>query len=203
MEVLYEDNHLFIVFKPSGLLTQPSGQVQESLEARAKAFIKERDRKPGGVFLEAVHRLDKPVSGIVVFAKTSKALSRLNAAQREKKFRKIYRAEVEGHLEPLEGTFEHFLVHDRHKAKVSPGGKLSRLQYRVVEKRQNTSVVEVELQTGRYHQIRVQFAHAGHPIVGDVKYGSRLARNSAGIALSHTEVEFPHPIHGEHVKIHD
>jgi len=200
MKILYEDNHLFVVVKPPGLLTQPSGTSQDSLEAQAKAFLKTRDHKPGNVFLEAVHRLDKPVGGIVVFAKTSKAVSRLNAAQREKKFRKVYHAHVEGKLAQKSGTLTHHLHHDHHLAKVDPEGKKAVLHYRVLEEGELSSLVEVELETGRYHQIRVQFAHIGHPILGDHKYGSK-AEWKDGIALTHVQIEFPHPITSEVLKI--
>ena len=132
----------------------------------------------------------------MVFAKTSKALSRLNAAQRENKFRKIYHAVVEGHLTKKSGTLEHTLVHDHHRAKVDPKGKKAVLHYRVLEERENSTKIEVELETGRYHQIRAQFAHIGHPILGDVKYGSQTS-SEKGIALQHVQIEFPHPITSE------
>jgi len=200
MNILFEDNHLFIVSKPAGLLTQPSGTSEDSLEAQAKAFLKIRDQKPGNVFLEVVHRLDKPVSGIVVFAKTSKALSRLNATQREKKFRKVYRATVEGHLRNKSGTLDYHLLHDHYRAKVDPSGKRAVLHYFVLEEFKNSSHVEVELETGRYHQIRAQFAYVGHPILGDHKYGSQVDWKQ-GIALQHVLIEFPHPITSDVVKI--
>lgn len=165
LKILYEDNHILAVFKPAGLLTQPTDECAESLELQAKQYLKERYQKPGAVYLHAVHRLDKPVSGIVVFAKTSKALSRLNEAQREKEWRKIYQAEVEGTWSKLEGELTHYLKHDEFKTLVSekplPGYKLAKLHYRILENRETTALVEIELETGRYHQIRAQLAFAG------------------------------------------
>lgn len=198
VDILVEDNHLFVLNKPAGLLTQPSGTDQDSLEAQAKAWIKEKSQKPGNVFLEAVHRLDKPVSGIVVFSKTSKGLSRLNAFMREKSTRKCYTAIVEGSPSNLEGVLKNYLIHDEFQARVShsadPNAKIARLSYRVVDKSARYSTVEIELDTGRYHQIRAQFAHIGCPIVGDRKYGSRSSLKEGVIALHHSSLQIPHPI---------
>ncbi len=203
IRVLFEDNHLLIVEKPPGLLTQPSEGSTDSLEEQAKQYIKVKYEKPGAVFLHAVHRLDKPVGGIVVFAKTSKALSRLNESQREKSWKKIYQAEVEGTLKEKSGVLVHYLKHDDFKTlvsdKVQGGYKLSKLSYKVVEEKRNCSVLEIELDTGRYHQIRAQLSAAGHPIVGDQKYGSKTS--APHIALRHTQLEFPHPITTQPIKI--
>ena len=190
---LYEDNHLLIVNKPAGLLTQPSGTEQDSLEARWKKWIKEKYHKPGNVFLEAIHRLDKPVSGIVVFAKTSKALSRLNQAERKK----VYTALLEKEPMEREETLKHHLVHDDFHARVDPSGKLAVLHYKMIGERR----VEIELETGRYHQIRAQFAAIGCPIVGDKRYGSSTAVAGGGIMLHHSGVELQHPITGERVRV--
>ncbi len=122
--LLYEDNHLLVVNKPAGILTQPSGTEQENLEDICKQWIKESYHKPGQVFLEASHRLDKPVSGIVVFARTSKALSRLNAAIREQKFYRVYCTVVEGIPLQTEGVLEHYLIHDTFKAELLLKGRL-------------------------------------------------------------------------------
>ncbi len=196
MDIVYEDNHVIAVKKPAGLLTQPSGTKEDNLEDRVKAYIKKRDAKPSNVFLEAVHRLDKPAFGLVVFAKTSKALSRLNAAQREKKFRKFYRAGIEGALPSKEGTLANTLYHDHHRARVvssgHPKGKEAILHYRALK----SGLVEIELVTGRYHQIRAQLSHIGCPILGDKKYGSTRPFPS-GIYLEHFRVEFPHPINNK------
>lgn len=205
INILFEDNHLFILNKPAGLLTQPSGTDQVSLEALAKAWIKEKNQKPGNVFLEAIHRLDKPVSGIVVFAKTSKALSRLNAFMREKSTQKCYYALLEGCPKNLEGTLEHYLVHDDFEARVStqsnPNAKIARLSYRVLEKRQGKALVEIYLETGRYHQIRAQFSTIGCPIVGDQRYGSKTTLAEGVIALHHHHLQIPHPITKEILQI--
>jgi 23S rRNA pseudouridine1911/1915/1917 synthase len=195
---LFEDNHLLVLNKPAGLLTQPSGTEQESLEQQAKAWIKVVYHKPGNVFLEAVHRLDKPVSGVVVFGKTSKALSRLNASMRAKQTRKIYWAWVEGVLSLDEGELKHFLLHDEFHAKVvnkdHPEGKLARLTYRVLQRKNDRTLVEIELATGRYHQIRLQLAALGHPIWGDRKYGGKEQYEPDAIALHHRSLQLPHPI---------
>ena len=192
-EPLFEDNHLLIVNKPPGLLTQPSGTDQDSLEASWKQWIKEKYHKPGNVFLEAIHRLDKPVSGIVVFAKTSKALSRLNQAERKK----VYTALLEKEPDPKEGTLKHHLVHDDFHARVDPSGKLAVLHYKVI----GTKRVEIELETGRYHQIRAQFAAIGCPIVGDKRYGSPTVVAGGGIYLHHSLVELQHPVTGEKLTV--
>lgn len=195
---IFEDNHLLILNKPAGLLTQPSGTEQDSLEQQAKLWIKSVYHKPGNVFLEAVHRLDKPVSGVVVFGKTSKALSRLNASMRAKQTRKIYWAWVEGDLSSDEGKLTHFLLHDEFHAKVvdedHPEAKLANLTYKVLQRKKDRTLVEIELATGRYHQIRLQFSALGHPIWGDHKYGGKQTYEPAAIALHHRSLQLPHPI---------
>jgi 23S rRNA pseudouridine1911/1915/1917 synthase len=205
-QILYEDNHLFVVCKPAGILTQPSGTQQKNLEDICKAWLKKTYNKPGNIFLEAVHRLDKSVSGIVVFARTSKALSRLNAALRQQQFRKVYLAIVEGLPEKSVDTLEHYLLHDAYQSLVvsvnRPGAKLCRLHYQVLKHANQTSLVEVILETGRYHQIRAQLAAIGKPIVGDAKYGSQKPCFSPGIALHHSELMFPHPTLGKSITLH-
>lgn len=199
LDVIYEDNHQLVVNKPAGLLTQPSGTAQDSLEAQAKLWIKQRYNKPGNVFLEAVHRIDKPVSGLVLFARTSKALSRLQEAMREKKSKKLYMAMVEGTFEEKEGILEHFLIHDDHQARVTTSekeGKLARLHYRVIKTEGNQTLLEIDLETGRYHQIRVQLSAIGHPILGDKRYGSTKPYHEGAIALHHYNLQIPHPITG-------
>ena len=203
-DIVFEDNHLLVVNKPAGLLTQPSGTEQDNLEGRCKAWLKEKYKKPGHVFLEAVHRLDKPVSGLVVFAKTSKALSRLNSSQREKKSFKYYLTLLEKIPEPIEGTLKDYLVHDEYKATLSsqnnPNAKLCVLHYKFIKKLKDFALIEVQLETGRYHQIRAQLAARGTPIVGDVKYGSRLSTPlEEGIPLHHHQLIIPHPVTGENL----
>lgn len=200
VKILFEDNHLLVVSKPANLATQPASGHSDSMEDQAKAYIKAKYNKPGNVYLHAIHRLDTPVSGIVVFAKTSKALSRLQASMREGKTKKIYKAWVEGDLKDS-GTLEDWLIHGDFRALKSKegaeGAKRCLLNYRVEKKERDKSLVEIELKTGRYHQIRAQFALRGHPIWGDVKYGSRLPYPEEGIALSHSSFSIPHPVSGE------
>lgn len=196
-KILYEDNHLLAVEKPAGWLTQPSGTDQDSLEEYCKRWLKEKYNKPGNVYLMAVHRIDKPVSGIVLFAKTSKALSRLNESMRSKKTKKIYFALVEGTPKQEEAVIEHFLVHGEFQAHVvqaeSDQAKLARLHYRVLKQVDRHTLLEITLETGRYHQIRAQLSAIGHPILGDEKYGSREPFTKGCIALHHGHLEIPHP----------
>ncbi len=200
LEPIYEDNHQIVFNKPSGLLTQPSGTEQDSLEAIAKHWIKEKYKKPGNVFLEAVHRIDKPVSGIVLFARTSKALTRLNESIRDKKSKKTYLTLVEGIVKTDNAVLEHYLIHDDFHASISspadPQAKIARLHYNVVKHYATCTLLEIALETGRYHQIRVQLAAIGHPILGDVKYGSTIPFAVGKIALHHSQLVIPHPVTG-------
>lgn len=195
MNILFEDNHLLVLDKPAGLLTQPTDREEDSLLTRAREFIKKRDKKPGNVFLEPIHRIDKPVRGIVVFAKTSKALSRLMRAIREKRCKKFYRALVSGKVPKKEGTLTHHLIHGEYRAHISneEDAKVSTLHYKVLKKEGKHTLLEIELETGRYHQIRVQLAAIGCPIVGDKKYGSNELLPDGMIALTHIRFIFPHP----------
>lgn len=202
--VLYEDNHIIAVNKPAGLLSQPTELEHDSLELRIKAWIKEKYQKPGNVFLGVVHRLDRPVSGIVIFAKTSKALSRLNETIRSQNMQKTYCAFVEGNLKKKQETLEHFLRHDDHFSDVSNKNdreaKPARLQYKTLKDSENAALLEITLETGRYHQIRCQCAVIGHPIIGDLKYGAKkgqkiLPKLPPGvIALHHMKLTLIHPI---------
>ncbi len=184
------------------MLTQPNDTEAESLESWGKAFLKQKYNKPGNVFLHAVHRLDKPVCGIVLFARTSKALSRLNAALREQKVVKIYLAEVEGCLRQESGTLRHFLKKEHFKTRVieedAAKAKEAALRYAVVARNEKICVLQIELLSGRYHQIRAQLSAAGHPIVGDVKYGGKDAPQ---MMLCHAYMEFMHPVTGESLSI--
>ena len=199
MDIVYIDNHLLAADKPHNLLTQPSGTERNSLEAQAKLFVKNEFHKPGNVFLEAVHRIDRQACGIVLFARTSKALSRLTEQIRNGSCRKIYRALVTGRMPQEEGDLEDWLLHDDFKAVVvSPktdGAKRATLRYRLLETRpDNRFLLEIQLETGRYHQIRVQLAHAGCPIIGDEKYGSTEPYQNGAIALQHARLTILHPI---------
>ena len=198
MDILFVDNHLLAARKPAGIATQPT------FEEMAKHWVEKTYKKPGRAFLEPIHRLDKPVSGIVLFARTSKALSRLHAMMRERKIAKTYRAEVEGIVAKSKDTLEHYLVHDEFHARVStaadPEAKKAILSYNVVERTKHSTILEITLHTGRYHQIRAQLSAIGHPILGDDKYGSR--RGASTLALEHTKMEFIHPVTLKILEIH-
>ena len=198
VDVIYCDNHLLVLDKPGGLLTQPSGTLEDSLESRGKQWLKSEFGKPGGVFLEAVHRIDRAACGIVLFARTSKALSRLNASMRAGECEKTYLALVEGLPPAGKGRLEDWLVHGDHEAVAVPagtlGGKLAVLDYEVVGAGPAGTLLRVRLGSGRYHQIRVQLARAGLPILGDQRYGARRPWIAAGIALQHCRLRLPHPV---------
>lgn len=204
IEVLYEDNHLIIVNKPAGLLSQPTEIESDSMETRVKAWIKEKYQKPGNVFAGVIHRLDKPVSGILVLAKTSKALSRLNESMRSKHLQKTYLAFVEGIPQKKQDTLTHYLVHGDHISHISnqkdKEAKIARLQYETIDTHPNSALLQVVLETGRYHQIRCQLAAIRHPVIGDLRYGAqkdqRFLRNLPlnAIALHHFRLRLEHPI---------
>ena len=197
MEIIFCDNHILVVSKPAGLSTQPHVGSNDSLLDKAKAYLKKKFDKKGLVFLEPIHRLDKPVSGLVLFARTSKALSRLQEMMRKQQIEKIYFAWVEGALPQKEGTLEHYLIHDEYKARVADAShsmaKLARLHYELIDRQPGKSLVRIILETGRYHQIRAQFSAIGCPIVGDTKYGSALLHKE-GIALHHGLLKLIHPV---------
>lgn len=196
-EIVYSDNHVLIASKPAGWLTQPDQSKGPSLEGFAKEWVKSQYGKPGDVFLHAVHRLDKPVSGLVLFARTSKALSRLNEESREQKIERIYWAEVEGILTHKEAKLKHYLIHGDHRALIGKPGdkeaKLAVLNYLVEQFSAHSTFVSIDLETGRYHQIRAQFSAIGHPIVGDKRYGSK-AGSSEMIHLHSWQLFFQHPV---------
>lgn len=185
-EILHCDNHLLVVVKPAGLSVQPD------FHEEMRRYIEIEFKKPGRAFLEPIHRLDKSVSGIVLFARTSKALERLNASMRNREIRKTYLARVEGRVEQMEATLEHTLSHGSFRAEIDPAGKPAILSYKVIERSKESSLLEIELKTGRYHQIRAQFSAIGHPILGDQKYGARESREA--IALQHHQMAFRHPV---------
>ena len=202
LTIIYENNHLLVLDKPAGVLTQPSGTNHVSLEEMGKQWLKETYQKPGNVFLEAVHRLDQAASGIVVFAKTSKALSRLMRSIREKKVKKFYYAQVENAPKEPKGRLVHHLAHRHRRAEVveqnDPEGKSASLTYQVYKEGMHP-VLDIHLETGRYHQIRCQLSAIGCPILGDRKYGSVSPYSKEGIALHHYCMEIPHPISGDNL----
>jgi 23S rRNA pseudouridine1911/1915/1917 synthase len=195
------DNHLLVAEKPPGWLTQPDGLDTPDLEGAMKAWVKEKYAKPGAVFLHAVHRLDRPVSGLVLFARTSKALSRLNEQMRKGWIERSYIAEVEGVIREEKGVLEHFLEHGAQRALVSleenPRAKQARLSFKRIRAEAKRTRVWIELGTGRYHQIRAQFAAIGHPIVGDARYGASPLVGK--IHLHCASLCFLHPITQEKV----
>ena len=206
IEILFEDNHLLALNKPSGLLTQPTDAAPDSLETRAKAFIKDRDNKKGNVFLHAVHRLDSQASGIVLFAKTQKALSRVSESLREHTVQKEYTALVQGKEAPQLGVVIDFLIHGNHRAEVVPpnhpeGKRAELVILSCQEHAPQQWKVGVMLVTGRYHQIRAQLSADGFPIVGDSKYGSTVSFAENAIALHHSSLSFPHPTLGKEICI--
>ncbi len=196
VSIIYVDNHILIVDKPSDLLTQPNETNSKNLEDLSKAWIKKEYKKTGNVFLHAVHRIDKPVSGLVLFARTSKALSRLNMQIREHKIERIYRAEVEGVLKDNIKTLKHYIAHKRLKAEVfdkeNKDAKEAILTYKIIKQKKDRCLIEIKLLTGRYHQIRAQLSYIGHPIVGDAKYHSKI--HSDHIMLNHYNLQFIHPV---------
>jgi 23S rRNA pseudouridine1911/1915/1917 synthase len=193
--VIYCDNHILVANKPAGWLTQPDGTETPDLETHMKEWVKNKFHKPGAVYLHAVHRIDRPVSGLVLFARTSKALSRLNEQIRTGGVRRIYTADVEGVVAQKEGKLEHFLLHAEHRAVVSTKekGQIAQLDYEVEQYLNHATRVKIELRTGRYHQIRAQFAAIGHPVVGDKKYGAQSG-DGRMIHLHSAMLLFTHPV---------
>ncbi len=206
-DIIYEDNHLLVVNKRCGDLVQPDPSGESALEDQIKAYLKRRDAKPGAVFLGVVHRIDRPVSGAVLFAKTSKALARLNEMIREGRIGKRYWALTEHTPEPESGELRHYILRDgktnRSKAYDAPkeGAKEARLRYATLGVSTHYSLVEVELLTGRHHQIRAQLSKIGCPIRGDLKYGARRSNPNGGISLHSRSVSFDHPVRREPVSV--
>ena len=202
---LYEDNHLLVVNKPAGMLSQGDLSGDLDVLSAAKQIIKQRDNKPGNVFLGPVHRLDRPVSGVLLTAKTSKCASRLSSQFRERTMTKIYWALVEGMPKPAETELCHRLEKDpaTRITRVVSGarGKEARLRYRVLKAFEDTALLEVVLITGLSHQIRVQLSAEGHPVVGDRKYGSGRPFHPGAVALMSKSITFSHPTKKEPLTI--
>ena len=203
MQVVYEDNHIIIVNKQSGEIVQGDKTGDRPLSDLVKDYIKEKYAKPGAVFLGVVHRLDRPVSGLVMFARTSKALTRLNKMFAEGQVHKTYWAIVKNRPKALEGTLENWLVRNEKQNKSyaydkeRPNAKKALLKYRVIGQTDNYTVLEVNLMTGRHHQIRCQLAAMGCPIKGDLKYGAPRSNPDGSISLMSRRVEFVHPVSKE------
>ncbi|MBC6990614.1 RluA family pseudouridine synthase [Hymenobacter sp. BT491] len=200
-EILFEDNHLLIINKPAGLLVQGDSTGDEPLSTKAAEYLRFKYKKPGAAFVGVVHRIDRPVSGIVVLAKTSKALSRLNEMFRDNKVHKTYWALVGKRPEPESGQLVHWLVKDpirnvtKAYPKLHPQGLRSELSYELLGQAGNRQLLQVNPVTGRPHQIRVQLATGlGTPIVGDVKYGFLAPLPDVSIALHARRLELEHPV---------
>ncbi|MGN0006742.1 MAG: RluA family pseudouridine synthase [Alistipes sp.] len=206
-DIIYEDNHLIAVDKHCGDLVQPDPEGNSALEDQIKEFIRIRDAKAGNVFLGVVHRIDRPVSGAVLFAKTSKSLVRLNEMLREGAIRKTYWAIVESRPADEAGELTHHIVRNgrTNRSHVydtpKPDSKEARLRYKVLAASDRYTLVEVELLTGRHHQIRAQLAKIGCPIKGDLKYGAKRSNKGGGISLHSRTMEFLHPVRKEPVRI--
>ncbi len=205
MKVVYEDNHIIIVDKHSGEIVQGDKTGDKPLSDTVKEYIKQKYNKPGNVFLGVVHRLDRPVSGLVVFAKTSKALSRLNDMFRTGDVHKTYWAIVKRRDIATEGTLTDWLTRNErqnksyaHEREV-PGAKKAVLKYKVRAVADNYMLIEVTLLTGRHHQIRCQLSHMGCPIKGDLKYGAPRSNPDGSISLLSRRVEFVHPVSKENI----
>lgn len=207
IEVLYEDNHFIAVNKPAGVLVHSDETGDETLVDAIKEYIKVEYNKPGDVFLGVIHRIDRPVSGVVLFARTSKGLTRMNKLFQERKVDKSYLAIVNKKPEPLEGKIESYLSKDTKKNKAhvhtsaKKGGKLSTTKYSLLAGLNGYYFLEVEPVTGRPHQIRVHLAHAGMPIVGDLKYGYSRPLENKSICLHCQSLSFVHPVTQKHIKL--
>lgn len=205
MEVIYEDNHIIIVNKQSGEIVQGDKTGDRSLSDIVKDYIKDKYQKPGAVFLGVVHRLDRPVSGLVVFARTSKALTRLNKMFAEGEVQKTYWAIVKNAPKEPEGTLTHWLVRNEKQNKSyaydheRPNAKKAILKYKVIGHSDNYTLLGVQLMTGRHHQIRCQLAAMGCPIKGDLKYGAPRSNPDGSISLMSRRVAFIHPVSKEQI----
>ena len=195
VKILYEDNHLIAVYKPAGILVQAGDRKSPNLLDEVRKYLKEKYKKPGNVFVGLVHRLDKSVSGIVVFAKTSKGASRLSEQFRNRKVVKVYYALVEGRLEGA-GSLVHFIKKDKEEliAKISEEEKeeyqRSELSYKSMRHTASYTLLSIFLKKGRFNQIRAQFAHIGHPIAGDTLYGAKKRMPDGSIGLCANEITF-------------
>ncbi|SFG85000.1 RluA family pseudouridine synthase [Pontibacter chinhatensis] len=207
LDVLFEDNHVLVVNKPAGLLVHGDETGDVTLADLAKEYIREKYNKPGNVFVGVVHRLDRPVSGVVLLAKTSKALARLNELFRSKKTIKTYWAVVQNRPKQEQGNLVHWLVKDSSRnvtkafAKENPNGARSELNYTLLTSQQGKYLLEVNPITGRPHQIRVQLASMQCPILGDLKYGAPQPLPDKSIALHARQLRFTHPTLKTEVKV--
>ncbi|WP_226063388.1 RluA family pseudouridine synthase [Kaistella polysaccharea] len=206
-QIVFEDNHLLVINKKAGQLVQGDKTGDLSLLDLIKNFIKKRDNKPGNVFLGLVHRIDRPTSGLVIYAKTSKALSRLTQMVKNREIKKTYWAVVPKTEIPQSQRLVHYLQKNEknNKSTVFPkateGAKEAILNYEIIKVLDNFQLLEVDLETGRHHQIRAQLSKIGVPIKGDLKYGSPRSNPDGGIHLHARQLEFIHPVTKENIKI--
>nr|WP_262916928.1 RluA family pseudouridine synthase [Chryseobacterium aahli] len=206
-QIVYEDNHLLVINKKVGQLVQGDKTGDESLLDSIKNYIKIRDNKPGNVFLGLVHRIDRPTSGLVIYAKTSKALSRLTQMVKNREVKKTYWAVVPKEMIPQSQRLVHYLQKNEknNKAivftKVTDGAKEAILTYNIIKTLDNYHLLEIDLETGRHHQIRAQLSKTGVPIKGDLKYGSPRSNPDGGINLHARKLEFVHPVTKENLEI--
>lgn len=207
LQVLFEDNHIIIVNKRAGDITQGDKTGDKPLSDVVKEYVKDKYNKPGLVFIGTVHRLDRPTSGIVIFARTSKALERLNKMLRDKVINKTYWALVKNPPKKTSDTLINFLKKDTKKnksfvyKKEIEGSKNAILHYKVIKKLENYFLVEVDLETGRHHQIRTQLSHIGSAIKGDLKYGFPRSNKDGSISLHARKIKFTHPVSKEEIEI--
>ncbi|AUC20846.1 RNA pseudouridine synthase [Polaribacter sejongensis] len=207
LQILFEDNHIIIVNKRAGDITQGDKTGDKPLSDVVKEYIKDEYNKPGNVYLGVVHRLDRPTSGIIIFAKTSKSLERLNKMLREKTIHKTYWAVVKNRPKKEKDTLINFLKKNPKNnkstayAKEIDGSKKAILHYTVIKKLDNYSLIEVDLETGRHHQIRSQLSNIGSPIKGDLKYGFDRSNKDGSIHLHARKIQFIHPVTKEQVTV--
>lgn len=207
MEILYEDNHIIAVNKRVGELVQGDSTGDETLSDRVKKYLADKYKKPGDVFLGVVHRLDRPVSGVILFARTSKALSRLNRMFQDKQVTKKYLAVIRNRPPAEEGQLNSYLKKNEKQNKSYSydrqvkGSKAASLSYRMIGRTDRYYLLEIDLHTGRHHQIRSQLAAVGSPVKGDLKYGFPRSGNDGGISLHAWKVEFVHPVKKEKVEL--
>lgn len=206
LDIVYEDNHVIAINKVAGIAVQAAEKGEVDLFEALKSFIKERDKKPGNVYLGMIHRIDRPVSGIVLFAKTSKAASRLSEQMRDGEIEKVYEAIVHGIVREKKAKLTNFLskLQQNRGFKaivVQRGGDKAILDYKVIAEKLDSAKLKVTLETGRFHQIRAQLANIGHPIVGDSLYGSKEKLPDNAIKLRAVRCAFNHVTTGERVEL--
>ena len=207
LQVLFEDNHIVVVNKRAGDITQGDKTGDKPLSDVVKEYIKDKYNKPGDVFLGVVHRLDRPTSGIIIFARTSKSLERLNKMLRDKKINKTYWAIVKNHPKKEKDTLINYLRKNPKNNKSTAytkeieGSKKAILHYTIIKKLDNYSLVEIDLETGRHHQIRTQLSNIGSPIKGDLKYGFDRSNKDGSIHLHALKIQFIHPVSKKQINI--